>query len=897
MLDDAQWADEGTFALLEFVLRAASREPLAVMVTARSDEVGPGHGLRLLLGALAGRAHVLAVAGLTPDALAELAEHIAGPDAANPDHVAELHRRTGGNPFFARELLALGDSGSGSASWQALPSGVRAVIDRRLAHLPNDCVDLLGMAAVVGTTLRIDDLAVMAALDESVVRERLEPAMRAGIVTVDRTDPAGLRFTHDLFRETIHDSQPATVRARAHAAAAEVFAMRDPLSGRAAELAHHLVHAVSIVGVAPAAIAAIRAGHHARSVLAEGEAAAWFRRALDLLRGAGGVALDDGPDEIDLLLALGEAEVRAGHVEPSRAAYLDAAELARRRHRPDQLADAALGLGAGLGGFEITLFDMSQIGLLEEALAALPPDGSTRRAMVLGRLSVAMAFVADESRRLELSDAAVAMARRVGDPATLGHTLAARCDALSGPEHSERRRDLAAEIVAVATRLGDRRLELLGRRHAVAALLELGDMVAVDDQVRRFAVAADVIREPLYRWYVPLWHGMRALMVGDIAASEAACAEAEAIGGAGSANCRMLVVTQTWVRLRVERRYGDAAAWFTDRVADVFGFELPGVRMLDALCHLHAGRPEQARAHVAGIVADLSGPVRDAEWLPTLAQAAELAVELRDTDLAAVVDELLAPFDDRVIVEGIGAAVCGTGAGFRAPVAALLGRTADDDRLGARAASAGAAMGLTAGPWTPALAVSSARVAPHGVARSGAWHRDGDSWVVMFDDQTVRLRESKGMADLAVLLARPGSAVLATELVGLGGRAGQPAPASGLEALDRRALADYRRRLGELDAEVDEADADHDTARAERLRHEKEFLLAELSGAVGLSGRIRRTGDDVDRARKAVRARLRDTIGRIAAVHPSLGRHLERSIRTGSACTYEPERPVEWSVR
>ena len=123
VLDDGQWADEGTFALLEFVLRAASREPLAVMVTARSDEVGPGHGLRLLLGALAGRAHVLAVAGLTSDALAELAEHAAGPDAATPDRVAELHRRTGGNPFFARELLALGDSGSGMSDLDLVSPG------------------------------------------------------------------------------------------------------------------------------------------------------------------------------------------------------------------------------------------------------------------------------------------------------------------------------------------------------------------------------------------------------------------------------------------------------------------------------------------------------------------------------------------------------------------------------------------------------------------------------------------------------------------------------------------------------------------------------------------------------------------------------------------------------
>jgi hypothetical protein len=72
-------------------------------------------------------------------------------------------------------------------------------------------------------------------------------------------------------------------------------------------------------------------------------------------------------------------------------------------------------------------------------------------------------------------------------------------------------------------------------------------------------------------------------------------------------------------------------------------------------------------------------------------------------------------------------------------------------------------------------------------------------------------------------------------------------------------------------------------------------LVDELSSSVGLGGRARMSGPDpVERLRKAVTARVRDAIRRIAAVHPPLGRHLTNSVRTGTYCSYQPEHPVVW---
>jgi hypothetical protein len=174
--------------------------------------------------------------------------------------------------------------------------------------------------------------------------------------------------------------------------------------------------------------------------------------------------------------------------------------------------------------------------------------------------------------------------------------------------------------------------------------------------------------------------------------------------------------------------------------------------------------------------------------------------------------------------------------------------------------------------------------------------RDGDVWHVSYAGRSTIVKHSKGVADLAVLLARPGREVHVTELETLPREAVHAATAGARdEAIDRRAIAAYRARLHELDEELVDAEDAHDLARAERARTERDFLVDELSASVGLGGRSRAAGPDpVERLRKAVTARVRDAIRRIDAVHPALGRHLANSVRTGAFCSYRPEQPTIW---
>jgi hypothetical protein len=167
----------------------------------------------------------------------------------------------------------------------------------------------------------------------------------------------------------------------------------------------------------------------------------------------------------------------------------------------------------------------------------------------------------------------------------------------------------------------------------------------------------------------------------------------------------------------------------------------------------------------------------------------------------------------------------------------------------------------------------------------------GDMWQASYRGRTAYLRDAKGLHDLATLLARPGVELPALGLVG--GRAAphQPSPTSGDAVLDRMALFAYRRRLAELDDEVAAADDTSDLGRQRHAVEEREQLLAELRRATRPDGSSRTLGSTAgERARKAVTARIRDAIQRITAVLPELGTHLDRTVRTGITCSYNPDR-------
>jgi hypothetical protein len=171
-------------------------------------------------------------------------------------------------------------------------------------------------------------------------------------------------------------------------------------------------------------------------------------------------------------------------------------------------------------------------------------------------------------------------------------------------------------------------------------------------------------------------------------------------------------------------------------------------------------------------------------------------------------------------------------------------------------------------------------------------------WLVGRQDRAVVVRETKGFDYLRTLLRNPGIPVTALALSSAAaGNPGVDVTQSSLgDVIDRRALDTYRRRLAEIDAELDEAAHWSDRGRADTLAFERDALLEQVASATGLGGRRRQVGGSAERARVAVRKAIAAAIGRVDDVDAATGRLLRDTIRTGTACMYEPDphRPVHW---
>jgi len=165
--------------------------------------------------------------------------------------------------------------------------------------------------------------------------------------------------------------------------------------------------------------------------------------------------------------------------------------------------------------------------------------------------------------------------------------------------------------------------------------------------------------------------------------------------------------------------------------------------------------------------------------------------------------------------------------------------------------------------------------------------REGEVWAVCWEGREIRMKDSRGLQILDQLLREPGRAWHVLELVSAEPDAIDRGDAGAV--LDASAIQTYKARVRELRADLDEAEEHGDLGRAARLRHELDWLVSELSRGLGLGGRQRVSGSNAEKARVNVQRRLKDAIERIGAGLPEAGRHLSRSVRTGSSCVYDPE--------
>ena len=275
IIDDLHRGDSETLALLDAVANGASGVPLLLVAAYRPAEITSG-----LRDALAGLAALpparLALDGLDAAHAARLIRSVAGvqPDAAT---LTALVERTGGNPFYLTESARLLGSEGHLVATSKVPEGVRDVLRRRFARLPEVTVSVLRLAAVIGRDVDIDVLVRAAEVDEDTVLDALEAAVLAGLLT--EPAPGSVRFGHVLVRDTLYDDAPRLRRGRWHArvgAAVEALQPHD-----VAALAYHFHQAGTAATARQAVDYAVRAADQAVSRYAHETTSSLYAQALD----------------------------------------------------------------------------------------------------------------------------------------------------------------------------------------------------------------------------------------------------------------------------------------------------------------------------------------------------------------------------------------------------------------------------------------------------------------------------------------------------------------------------------------------------------------------------------------------------------------------------------------
>ena len=915
--DDLQWADSSSLALLEFVVRPHRPVPLLILGAYRHDELTPD--VAELLATVSSRADNIRLHGLSASEVRELLALTGGDDLANRWGEA-VHRRSGGHPFLVRELSY---AVATHARPDVVPAAAHDLIAGRVARLSPDCRRLLDAAAVAGNDLLLDVLADVLDLPPSAVVSPLGEAVQAGVL-LRGEGPGRARFAHDLYRETIYADLPEPTRLELHqriGAALERRLSRGSVVF-AGEIAGHFTAAALVDGPDRAIRWALEASATDRARLAFAEAAAQLSRVRAALDAAG-VAVTGGA-LVDLLVAQADAESRAGQPERARQLLRDARAQAGRLDDPERLAAVALGLQRLGARFAMPRDEV--VAVLEEARRALAGRASAAEAKVTASLSRELhhSVPKDRGRAIPLSERAVALARDLDDPATLVTCLLARHDALWTPGSGAARVEVAREIVALSERIGDDERRSEGHLLTANALLESGSPAFRAD-LDAFLRLEDRLGQPRHDYYALTRRAAMALLDGSLDEGERlvhdAAALGEQIGEPDAGNVRMSQL------LEVARARGEPGQLIaTARMAIDWWTGVPShAHAVAAGLFAEAGDLDAAR-RALDTVAELGSWREDRSYLWSVfvggltVAAAHLGDEILSREL---LDELL-PVAGACGVNGAVVCFMGSHAHWAGVAARTLGQTdlARDllvraltvhQRLNARAWEATTSLELSyLGGDSNAHRDRAASLADElglvGIAarvrdRAGAhaataaeavWHHDGDVWHIAYRGQSARLRDAKGLYDLALLLARPGEDIPALDLAGSAIRG----TSSTTPVLDARARAEFRRRITDLDDDLAEATTNNDLGRMERVEIEREALLDELRRATGQAGRDRGLGPTTaERARKSVTARLRDTIRRIGRAIPELGAHLDRSVVTGNHCRYQPTEPLIWDVR
>jgi DNA-binding CsgD family transcriptional regulator/tetratricopeptide (TPR) repeat protein len=623
LFDDVQWADPPSLRLLRHLADGVAGSRLLLLITYRDTETGGRDELTAFLAALARQDAVtrISLTGLTQDEVGLQLAAVTG-GAVTPEVAAAIGRRSRGNPFFVGELAQMIGAGPG-----VLPDAVRDTVLVRLHGLSVACRDVLGVAAVLGAAVDPAAVAAVTGREPAAVLAALDEAAAAGIV-------AAGSFGHDLIREVARLSRPTADRLAVHARMADY--LREQPDVAPALVAYHLLESLP-VGPADLAVTwARRAAEAAMSQLAWEDAVALYGRALQVRPGP------ESEERCRLLIGLARARLRGFDLSGGSATLRSAAEAARAAGDAALTGEVALVMEGYTDPGWVALGKQ----LCDEALAGLPAADSPLRARLLAQRA-AEATYHWEPEAGPLSEQALAMAERLGDPRALRAALRARQVARGGPDGARERVSLGSRMLALGLADGDDEAIMWGRLWRVDAFAQLGRVSDASAELASLSPTVLRLRSP-----GPTWHLRRSELAlaygrGEFERARELAAECLRLAEHGHEN--MLSLTSSVVVLL--NAVTGVDEWLPPSLAD-FSWSPPFGMAMRALWHLRLGRPEEARLFYQRDEVFAAAP--GIRYLITYAMLGELAGALGDVEAASAVYQALLPYADLFVCGGAG---------------------------------------------------------------------------------------------------------------------------------------------------------------------------------------------------------------------------------------------------
>jgi class 3 adenylate cyclase len=659
LLDDLQWAAKPTLLLLRHVVRSADAGRLLILCTYRDSELAAGHALLEVLGDIRRHSDVerFSLTGLDESGVAAFVEQTGRDLDADGLRLAHaIHEETGGNPLFVREMLrhlAEDQRDRGEATYLPaeglrVPEGVRDVVGRRLSRLSKEANRVLWVAAVIGTAFELPVLQAAGGLDEEPLLFALEEATEAQLVGEMAGAASGYRFTHALVRDTLYERLSGARRRALHRRVAEAIEMvhAGRLDDHLPALAHHFARALTPTADPSTAVSySRRAGDRALAQLAHDEAVTYYTQALEQLDAAEGRPADG--QRLQLLISLGEAQRRAG--DPAhRETLLHAAALAKDRGDGEALARAALANNRGAWYSVAGELDLERTAVLESALEAVGEADSAIRARLMANLATELVFSPERERRAALSDAALAMARRLDDPAALAEVLSARYYAILAPSNLSERLENTAELVAVVERLEDPVLSNRASWFRCRAATEAGDIREAEHRLAMVERFTTTLGQPWLRWTLGFAKTGLALLRGRVDEAEQLASETLALGQAAGDPEAPFIFALARFQILLEQGRPDEAEHL---LADVGpeGTPQPLLESMQAVLQCERGRNDDARQaldrHGGGAFAEV--PVNNT-WLMTLTNWAAVCACVGSSGSAKSLSEILSPYANQL---------------------------------------------------------------------------------------------------------------------------------------------------------------------------------------------------------------------------------------------------------